>query len=240
MLDTANRACFDKPGSELARLASPRVGLRYAWEFLRDGETPGRVINDAGVRVLMLYLEGPGTIFELGGAGDYYRAFARAGQSYEVTNLEQPCDRVVDMTAMCFEDDSVDAFMSMFALEHIYDFQAVIAECFRCLKPGGRLLLAVPFMYYYHAAPDDFFRFTHSALDRMLERFNILKRISFGNRELLVSQFYHEKKVLGSRNPWWLRTALRVVFLPFLVRGLAGNQHDPTFAITQLYLCEKP
>lgn len=240
MLQPVVQPVFDKPASDLGGVANPRVGLRYVWEFLCDGETPGRVLNDVGVRVLMPYLEGPGTIFELGGAGDYYKNFARPGQPYAVTNLDPPCDRIIDMTAMDLPDNSVDAFLSMYALEHIYDFPSVISESFRCLKPGGRMLLAVPFMYYYHAAPDDFFRFTDSALDKMLAAFNVLKRISFGNRELLVSQLYHEKLVLGFKRSGWLRLMIRVGCLPFLVRGLLGNQHNRVFAITQLYLCEKP
>jgi SAM-dependent methyltransferase len=235
-----SQAQFEKRSEDATDILNPRVSLQYIWEYLCDGETPGRAVNDAGVRALLPFLEGEGTILELGGVDDYYRKFSTRHQRYEVTNISPPCDRLLDMTAMNLPENSVDAFMSMFALEHIYDFNAVITESFRCLKPGGRFLLAVPFLYYYHAAPDDFFRFTSSALDIMLNRFDVLKKISFGNRELAVAQFYHEKRQLGSRHSWLTRTALRLFFLPFLIKGVLGDQHDPTFAITQLYLCEKP
>jgi SAM-dependent methyltransferase len=235
-----SRAIFDLPKEKLEELSLPRLRFRYAWEFALDGDTPGRTINDAGVRALMPFLEGPGAIVELGGVGNHYKNFARAEQAYEVTNLDGSCDRIIDMTNMAYANDSVDAIMSMFALEHIYDFQAVIRECHRCLKPKGRLLLAVPFLYCYHAAPDDYFRFTHSALDKMLTNFTVLKSFSFGNRQLTISQYYHEKGALGSNKRWPMRTFLRFLVLPMLVGGMLGNQHDPVFAITHLYLVEKP
>jgi hypothetical protein len=94
-------------------------------------------------------------------------------------------------------------------------------------------------MYYYHGAPDDFFRFTRSALDRMLDGFTTLRAASFGNRALAVAQFFHEKRVLGSTSPAWKRALYRACCLPMLVSGLRGDQHDPVFAVTHLYLCEK-
>jgi SAM-dependent methyltransferase len=232
-------AVFFRSAAEASAVEAPRVPLRYLLEFALDGETPGRVLNDQGVRSLMPYLRGPGTLVELGGVGDYYKNFA-PDQPYTVTNFQEPCDQLIDMTKMDFADNSVDAFLSMFALEHIYDFQTVIEECFRSLKPGGRMLLGVPWMYYYHGAPDDFFRFSVSALDEMLQQWNVLRKVSFGNRNLLVCQLFHEKKALGHHGSWPVTQARRLMTMPFLMAGLLGNQHSPVYAITQLYLCEKP
>lgn len=227
--------------SEQAKgLSLPRVPLRYVFEYLMDGETPGRVLNDCALRGMLKGIAGPGTVYELGGAGDYYKDFMPAGQPYVVTNIDPDAQMIVDATSMPFEDNSIDAFMSMFALEHIYDFQAVIDEAYRCLKPGGRFLLAVPFLYYYHAAPDDFFRFTRSALDRMLSRFAILQAASFGNRGLLIGQLMHEKRVLGSRRDPISRAIIRLFCSPLVLAGLMSNQNNPVYAITQLYLVEKP
>jgi SAM-dependent methyltransferase len=233
------RAVFDAPIADAACLDVPRLPFGYVREFLRDGETPGRALNDAAVRAFMPFLQGPGTIYELGGAGDYYKSFVTDGQSFVVTNIDKSGDMVIDATAIAMEDESVDAFLSMFALEHIYDFHAVIAETWRCLKPGGRFLLAVPFLYYQHGNPD-FFRFTRGALDSLLSRFQVARATSFGNRSLLVAQLMHEKRVLGSTRSWPARTLLRLAAAPVLLGGLAGNQHDPVYAITHLYLAEKP
>jgi len=237
---------YDSPPSfrldadQVRSLAIQRVPARYLLEFLADGETPGRVLSDYAFCSMLKGLEGPGTIYDLGGAGDYYRAFMRPDQRYVVTNLDPEAEMVVDATNMPFEASSVDAFMSMFALEHIYDFESVINEAHRCLRPGGRFLLAVPFLYYYHAAPDDFFRFTTSALDRMLSGYTILHRLSFGGRCLLISELMHEKRVLGSDRGPIARALMRLFWSPFLLAGLLGDQNQSKFAITQLYLVEKP
>jgi len=233
-----SRAIFDLDAEALEKAAPPSVPFRYLLEFALDGETPGRVLNDEAVRALIPFLRGPGTIVELGGSGDWYKNFI-PGQKYEVTNFSGPCDRIVDMTAMPYEDASVDAFLSMFALEHVYDYQVAIDESYRCLKPGGRMLLAVPWMYYYHGAPDDYFRFSVSALDRMLNKFKILKKHSFGNRDLLVCQLFHEKRALGHRSSALVMHMRRLMMLPVLIAGLLRDQQDPVYAITQLYLCEK-
>jgi hypothetical protein len=229
---------FRLPATAAARVEPPRLPLRYVWEFLRDGETPLRSLCDEGVRTLMPYLEGDGEIIELGGADDYYKNFAAQGQRYVVTNVDGE-QQHLDATQMSLANDSVDAFLSIFALEHIYECQRVIDESWRCLRPGGRMLLAVPFLCYYHAAPDDFFRFTDSAMRRMLANFRIRASFALGNRELLVAMSYHEKALMGSKHSLLGRAALRMIAFPFLAGGLIGNQSDPKYAVGHIYLCEK-
>jgi len=50
-----------------------------------------------------------------------------------------------DLTALSFADNQFDAILSFDVLEHIPDYRQALAECCRCLKPGGSLLLSVPF-----------------------------------------------------------------------------------------------
>lgn len=47
-----------------------------------------------------------------------------------------------DATALPFLDESFDVVVSRFALHHVEDPVAVIAEMTRCLRPGGRIALA--------------------------------------------------------------------------------------------------
>lgn len=49
-----------------------------------------------------------------------------------------------DGTSLPVRDQSVDLVMSTDVWEHIEDHEAVAAESFRVLRPGGRLLVAVP------------------------------------------------------------------------------------------------
>lgn len=95
-------------------------------------------------------------------------------------------------------------------------------------------------MYHYHGAPSDYFRFTHSALNNIFMDFKILNHGSFGNKWLLIASLLHEKKILGSKNGFVVRLLLRILGLPFLVFGILANQEEKEYAITQLWLVEKP
>jgi len=50
-----------------------------------------------------------------------------------------------DLTALSFEDCSVDNIISQEVLEHVPNFRAALRECARVLQPGGKLLFTVPF-----------------------------------------------------------------------------------------------
>ncbi|MFM9847218.1 MAG: glycosyltransferase [Hyphomicrobiaceae bacterium] len=50
-----------------------------------------------------------------------------------------------DLTSLTFADQSFDYILSFDVMEHVADDVAALRECFRCLKPGGRLLFAAPF-----------------------------------------------------------------------------------------------
>jgi SAM-dependent methyltransferase len=50
-----------------------------------------------------------------------------------------------DMTQLSFADASLDVVCTCDVLEHVPDTASALAECFRCLKPGGLLLISVPF-----------------------------------------------------------------------------------------------
>ncbi|MCK0173778.1 class I SAM-dependent methyltransferase [Mycolicibacterium sp. F2034L] len=54
-------------------------------------------------------------------------------------------------------------------LEHVQDPMLLMREVARMLKPGGFLLMNVPFMYWLHEIPHDYHRFTSFALERMCE-----------------------------------------------------------------------
>jgi SAM-dependent methyltransferase len=69
-----------------------------------------------------------------------------------------------------FADDSFDTIVSFHVLEHTNEPPLVLAEMARVLRPGGALLLAVPFVWGIHEAPRDFYRFTPYGLEYLLRK----------------------------------------------------------------------
>jgi SAM-dependent methyltransferase len=59
-----------------------------------------------------------------------------------------------------FEDASFDVVISTQVLEHVEDFENVRAEIGRVLRPGGQVVISVPFIYNEHGSPGDFRRFS--------------------------------------------------------------------------------
>lgn len=51
-----------------------------------------------------------------------------------------------DLTNLTLPDASVDAICTADVLEHIPAYKRAITECFRCLRPGGPILITVPFL----------------------------------------------------------------------------------------------
>ena len=66
------------------------------------------------------------------------------------------------------ESERFDSVLAMNVLEHIYGYTNFVSEVYRVLKPGGSLIGYVPFLIPFHADPNDYFRYTHQALERIL------------------------------------------------------------------------
>lgn len=74
-----------------------------------------------------------------------------------VADLNQPLAIV--------ESESFDTIILSDVLEHIREPAILMSEITRILRPGGTLLLNVPFMYQIHEAPHDYYRYTCYGLD---------------------------------------------------------------------------
>lgn len=84
-----------------------------------------------------------------------------------LTSAKQP-DVLGDAAALPFAADVFDAVVCAELLEHVYDPRRVIGEVARVLRPGGRVLITVPFLVQIHGDPDDFGRYTDSFWRRAL------------------------------------------------------------------------
>jgi SAM-dependent methyltransferase len=78
-------------------------------------------------------------------------------------------DVFADLTQrLPFEEAYADTVVAFQVMEHLPEPAFFLAECFRILKPGGRLLVTVPFMWLVHEAPRDFYRYTRYGLEYLL------------------------------------------------------------------------
>jgi SAM-dependent methyltransferase len=111
------------------------------------------------------------------GAGEapYRPLFARAEyvtQDWPGTVHEgaRAADIVADLHALPVDDASFDAVVCTEVLEHVAEPARVLDELHRVLRPGGRLLVTVPFVGELHEEPHDHYRYTSHGLRGLLAR----------------------------------------------------------------------
>jgi SAM-dependent methyltransferase len=84
---------------------------------------------------------------------------------YESVNISaqmEPTYLVLPDEPLPLADATFDIVLSINTLEHVYDLEGTLRELIRVLKPGGRIVFAVPFLYRVHGCPDDYNRPTAS------------------------------------------------------------------------------
>jgi SAM-dependent methyltransferase len=86
-----------------------------------------------------------------------------------------------------FPDNSWDGILCTEVLEHAVEPELLIAEMLRVLRPGGTLLLTVPFAARVHHAPHDYRRFTSFCLHRMLADFESVEILHRGNDYAVIA-----------------------------------------------------
>ncbi len=114
-----------------------------------------------------------GRVLDLGGDknSDYLRFFR--GQ-FKTTTLNfsektQP-DIVHDLEQpLPVAGGSYEHVLLINVLEHIFEYRALLRESVRVLKMRGSIIILVPFLFPVHPSPEDYHRFTASALQRELE-----------------------------------------------------------------------
>jgi SAM-dependent methyltransferase len=91
---------------------------------------------------------------------------------WENTHHPSPhLDAVCDIgQGLPFPDARFDTVVATDVLEHLLRPQAFFGEVSRLLRPGGKLVLGVPFLYWIHEAPHDHFRYTRFALAALCEQ----------------------------------------------------------------------
>ena len=114
-----------------------------------------------------------GRLLDYGCADVPYRRFFAGGAEYVAADLagNPHATLTLDPDGTVPEPDgSFDAVLSTQVLEHVADPGLYLAEAFRVLRPGGRLLLSTHGTFVYHPDPDDYWRWTSAGLQRAVRQ----------------------------------------------------------------------
>ncbi|MBL7810778.1 MAG: class I SAM-dependent methyltransferase [Bacteroidetes bacterium] len=85
-------------------------------------------------------------------------------------------DHIVDLNEPLteFRNETYDTVLCTDVLEHVKKPGQLFSEMTRVLKPGGKLIVTVPYLYWIHADPWDYYRYSHFKLRDYCEE-NALK-----------------------------------------------------------------
>jgi SAM-dependent methyltransferase len=88
-----------------------------------------------------------------------------------------------------FEANRFDTIVLSDVLEHLPEPEQLWMEMARVLSPGGRVILNVPFLYWVHELPHDYYRYTEFALRRFAEQsgFRVLELTRIGGAAEVVT-----------------------------------------------------
>jgi SAM-dependent methyltransferase len=78
---------------------------------------------------------------------------------------------IADVHDIPLKSESVSGVVSVAMLEHVRNTKEVVAEMYRVLKPGGYIYAVVPFIFGYHSAPQDYYRWTAEGMKNMFGEF---------------------------------------------------------------------
>ncbi|MBP7511151.1 MAG: class I SAM-dependent methyltransferase [Bacteroidia bacterium] len=109
-------------------------------------------------------------------------------------------DVICEATDIPLPDNSFDTAFSTQTIEHVGDFQLMVNEAYRLLKPGGHFIVSGPMYWPLHEEPFDFHRFTKHGFAHSLKKagFEVVEILPNGGKWALLGQ------VLIQTLPVWL------------------------------------
>ncbi|MBM2829569.1 MAG: Methyltransferase type 11 [Gammaproteobacteria bacterium] len=137
-------------------------------------------------------------------------------------------DVYADAQALPFAEESVGTVLLLDVLEHLPDPELCMAEICRVLKPQGKIIIQVPFLYPLHDVPLDFQRWTRYGLERLLSKHRLTitelhEDGNIGESWAILTNLALSKTLvwcIGNKHP----LLVLAVFIPFLIPvvNLAG------------------
>lgn len=150
------------------------------------------------------------------------------GIDWDKTQHVLQADIVADMNKpLPIKSGVADTVVSFQVLEHLCEPQTMLNEAYRILKPEANILITVPFQWWMHEAPYDYFRYTRHGLEYMFTKAGFTDVIvsevgGFWSTWILKFNYQTNRCVKGPQSFRWL---LRLVLFPIWF----ANQHIACF-----------
>jgi len=135
-----------------------------------------------------------------------------------------------DLTApLPFRSGEFNTIILSDVLEHIPTPDALVSEMSRILAGGGKCLLNVPFYYWLHEAPHDYYRYTEHALRRFaaLHRFEVLVLEPYGGApEILadvLAKLFNRVPLVGPPTAIIIQALARLALATRVGRQISRN-----------------
>ncbi len=136
-------------------------------------------------------------VLDVGSGNSSYGKFFPNRLTLDYDPLRKP-DVVADACHLPFEDNSYHTIICTEMLEHVIDPKQVAREFYRVLDTGGKLILTTRFVYPFHDAPEDYWRFTPSTLKHIFSDFSSVA-ITAESKEMTTISILLERIILQTK-----------------------------------------
>ena len=157
-------------------------------------------------------------------------------------------DIVCDFTkALPLQDNSIDLVLCSNVFEHMNRPRALMQEIQRALRPGGRVILTIPFVIKEHQAPYDFFRYTKYGIKEISRDsgLNIVEIKGIGGQlNIIATQLSLFKQSARKLNFYTILISISLLgvcdLILRVVRKFAGDLSHPLCPQGYKVILEKP
>jgi len=216
------------------------ISLRELVAELWRGKSIGRSLLNFIARDKVVL---SGRVLDLGsGAGGSHYRFIKQEPATSIISVDMNYNYRADIVAtlespLPVKDAVGDVAMLFNCLYLVYHYQLLIEEIHRVLKPNGKVYIAAPFLFGFTPEPADYFRYTETALDRILkEKFTAVEIISFGGLFLAAINLLN---VVIKVRLFRIFTTLIALGLDQLLTRFVGSRNKRTYPIGYLVIAEK-
>ena len=139
-------------------------------------------------------------------------------------------DIVYNGIKLPFDDNTFDSIISTEVFEHIFNLNDIIKELHRVLKPGGNMLITIPFAWEEHDMPFDYARYTTKGIENILTKagFKIINQDRSGNSVTTVFQLWNNYLYKSLPKNFFIRSLLLpVLIFPVNLTGIVASKLLP-------------